>query len=68
MDVECPKCQTENPADSKYCKECATPLSGDPEISASHTKTLETLKEELTTGSVFASRYQIIEELGKRLP
>jgi len=65
MDVECPKCQTENPADLKFCKECATPLSGDPEISVSHTKTLETVKDELTTGSVFAGRYQIIEELGK---
>jgi serine/threonine protein kinase/Flp pilus assembly protein TadD len=65
MDVECPKCQTQNPADSKFCKECATPLSADPEISVSHTKTLEAVKEELTTGAVFAGRYQIIEELGK---
>ena len=65
MDVECPKCQTENPADSKFCKECATPLSADPEIAVSHTRTLETMKEELTTGLVFAGRYQIIEELGK---
>ena len=65
MDVECPKCQTQNPIDSKYCKECATPLSGDPEIAVSHTKTLEALKEELTTGMMFAGRYQIIEELGK---
>jgi hypothetical protein len=30
-----------------------------------HTETLETPKEELTTGSTFASRYQIIEEFGK---
>jgi serine/threonine-protein kinase len=30
-----------------------------------HTKTLETAREELTTGSTFATRYQIIEELGK---
>jgi len=29
------------------------------------TETLETPKEELTTGSTFAERYQIIEELGK---
>jgi serine/threonine-protein kinase len=29
------------------------------------TETLETPKEELTTGSTFAGRYQIIEELGK---
>jgi serine/threonine protein kinase/tetratricopeptide (TPR) repeat protein len=30
-----------------------------------NTKTMETPKEELTTGSTFAGRYQIIEELGK---
>jgi serine/threonine protein kinase/tetratricopeptide (TPR) repeat protein len=65
MDVECPKCKTENPADSKFCKECATPLSSDPEIFVSQTKTLVAVKEELTTGSIFAGRYQIIEELGK---
>ena len=59
FDVECPKCQTQNPVDSKFCKECATPLSSDPEISVSHTKTLETVKEELTTGTMFAGRYQI---------
>jgi len=22
--MECPKCQFDNPADSKYCKECGT--------------------------------------------
>jgi serine/threonine protein kinase/predicted Zn-dependent protease len=43
--------------------ECATPLPGIKE--AVHTKTLETPTEELTTGSTFAGRYKIIEELGK---
>jgi serine/threonine protein kinase len=63
MSVKCSKCQTENPSDSKYCKECATPLPspGQAEV----TKTIEAPKEELTTGSIFAGRYQIIEELGK---
>jgi serine/threonine protein kinase/Tfp pilus assembly protein PilF len=65
MKIKCPKCHTENPSDSKYCKECATPLPSSKEIPFSHTKTLETPKEELTTGSTFAGRYQIIEELGK---
>ncbi len=63
MANECPKCQTENTSDSQYCKKCATPLPGIEE--AIHTKTLETPIEELTTGSTFAGRYQIIEELGK---
>ena len=65
MDNRCPKCQTENTSDSQFCKKCATPLPSPEEISVFHTKTLETPVEELTTGSTFAGRYQIIEELGK---
>ncbi len=65
MGVECPKCNTENTSDSEFCKKCATPLPSSKEIPASPTKTLEIPKEELTTGSTFAGRYQIIEELGK---
>ena len=61
MGNECPKCQTENPPESKFCMECATPLEAD----VVHTKTLETPTEELTRGTVFAGRYEIIEELGK---
>ncbi|NOR21876.1 MAG: protein kinase, partial [Candidatus Aminicenantes bacterium] len=65
MANKCLKCDTDNPSDSKFCKECATPLPSSEEISVSPTETLETPKEELTTGSVFAGRYQIIEVLGK---
>ncbi len=65
----CPKCQTDNPSDSKYCKECATslPTSEMPskDIPIEHTETIQAPREELTTGSTFAGRYQIIEELGK---
>lgn len=63
MNIKCTKCQTNNPDDSKFCKECATPLPQQED--AVHTKTLETPTEEFTTGSTFAGRYQIIEELGK---
>ena len=62
--MECPKCHFDNPSDSKFCKECGTQLLPTEEISAP-TETLEAAKEELTTGSTFADRYQIIEELGK---
>jgi serine/threonine protein kinase len=63
MTVECPKCRTSNPDESKFCMECATPLTGIQD--AVHTKTIEIPVEELSTGSTFAGRYQIIEELGK---
>jgi len=63
--IKCPKCQGDNPSDSKYCKECATPLPPSEESQVSVTKTIETPTQELTRGTVFASRYEIIEELGK---
>jgi len=59
MGKECPKCHFGNPDDSKFCKECGTQIILLEEIPV--TETLETPKEELTTGSTFAGRYQIIE-------
>ena len=63
--MKCPKCQSDNPDDSKFCKECGTNITSAEEAQPSITKTIETPREELTTGSTFAGRYQIIEELGK---
>ncbi len=63
MAIKCPKCQFENPDTARFCIECATPLQSSKDIEV--TETMETPKEELTTGSTFAGRYQIIEELGK---
>jgi serine/threonine protein kinase/tetratricopeptide (TPR) repeat protein len=63
MGVECPKCHFDNPSDSKFCKECGTQIIPSKEIPV--TETLEAPTEELTTGTTFAGRYQIIEELGK---
>jgi len=65
MGVRCPKCHSENPDTSQFCADCGAELLPKKEISVSPTETLEKAKEELTTGSTFAGRYQIIEELGK---
>ena len=63
MSVKCPKCQTDNPETASFCADCGTKLISGGEVSV--TKTLETHAEELTRGTTFASRYEIIEELGK---
>ena len=65
MATQCPKCDTENPSDSKYCKECATPLPSAEHALSSFTKTLETPVDKIKRGTLFADRYEIIEELGK---
>ncbi len=63
MGLECPKCHYNNPDDTVYCGKCAIPLSSQRDIPV--TKTIETPTEELTRGTTFAGRYEIIEELGK---
>jgi len=63
MAIKCPNCQHENPDDTVFCGKCATRLPSPEKVEV--TETLETPKEELTTGSTFADRYQIIEKLGK---
>jgi serine/threonine-protein kinase len=65
MTTQCPKCSTENPSDSKYCKECATPLPSSKELQFSHTQTLKTSVRRLELGTLFAGRYEILQELGK---
>lgn len=63
MTIECPKCRSENMDTAHFCSNCAAPLPNKKDVVP--TKTIERSKEDLTTGSIFAGRYQIIEELGK---
>jgi len=62
--ITCAKCLSENADTARFCHQCATPLEQSAEFRISQTRTLQTPREELTSGAVFAGRYQIIEELG----
>jgi len=72
--MKCPKCHFDNPADSSFCSKCETkfdlskPVRGTgptEENSVSQTKTLQIPMKGFTRGSIFAGRYEVIEELGK---
>ena len=71
--MKCPKCHADNPDTQHFCGDCGTPLPTprirvEPptaEIPALKTETYQSPVPELTTGSTFAGRYQIIEELGR---
>jgi len=63
--IKCPKCQTENPETKQFCGDCGTQLPFSRDIRPKVTETLQTPIKELTTGSTFAGRYQVIEELGR---
>jgi TolB-like protein/Tfp pilus assembly protein PilF/tRNA A-37 threonylcarbamoyl transferase component Bud32 len=64
VSIKCPKCQAENPDTKQYCGDCGTQLSPFEDIKIEFSETLMAPVRELTTGSTFAGRYQIIEELG----
>ncbi len=65
MSVKCPKCQAENPETKQFCGDCGTQLPPSRDTHPEVTETLQTPIKELTTGSTFAGRFQVIEELGK---
>ncbi len=65
MTIKCQKCHSENPETKQFCADCGTQLEPSRDIHPKVTETLQTPTHELTTGSTFAGRYQIIEELGK---
>ncbi len=61
----CPKCHADNSVDATFCSRCGAPQSPVPGFSVSTTETLSLPQEGLTRGTVFAGRYEIIEELGR---
>jgi serine/threonine protein kinase len=65
VSVKCPKCQSENPETQSFCGDCGTQLIVTESQEVEFTKTLLKPIEDLTKGTLFAGRYEIIEELGK---
>jgi serine/threonine-protein kinase len=63
--MQCPLCRFENQEGARICENCDTPLRPAKEVPAGQTETVITVTEELTAGSVFANRYQVIEEIGR---
>jgi serine/threonine-protein kinase len=62
--VKCPKCEFDNPSDSKFCKECGTQLIPPEKPQVSETLTLDTHPEGLPRRALFAGRFELIEEVG----
>ena len=63
--MKCPSCLAENNPDSRFCRFCATPLPSETTSGATPSKTLLASFDDLARGSLFAGRYEIIEEVGK---
>ncbi len=59
--MKCPKCSADNPKETPFCPQCGTPL----DMAAIPTMTIQAHAAKLSRGSVFAGRYEIIEEIGK---
>jgi serine/threonine-protein kinase len=60
----CPQCGAENRPDSRFCHKCATPLTTAQGVPVDRTLTLERPPVGLSRGTLFAGRYEVIEELG----
>lgn len=63
--LECPNCHFDNPENTKFCGNCATPLPILDETLESLTETFVVTRYEIKTGSLISDRYEIIEEIGK---
>jgi serine/threonine protein kinase/predicted Zn-dependent protease len=63
--MKCSKCHSENTDTARFCSNCASPLTDAEDAQPSFTRTLETPVDELARGTLFANRYEIIEELGR---
>jgi serine/threonine protein kinase len=63
--MKCSHCRFDNPADTRFCGQCGAPLPPAQDRGRG-TETFQSgIIKELKSGTTFAGRYQVIEELGK---
>ena len=63
--MKCPQCDFDNPGETSYCGKCGSSLRPSEKTSPPPVETLRMPLKELSTGIIFARRYEVIEELGK---
>jgi serine/threonine protein kinase len=63
--MRCHRCQFENSGESAYCSRCGSKLSpSSAGVETTFTQQYAPLRLDLEVGTVFAERYQVLEELG----
>ena len=62
--MHCSRCGFDNPPGARFCGQCSFPLRSEDGPAASTETRISPIRE-LATGTTFARRYQVIEELGK---
>jgi serine/threonine protein kinase len=63
--MKCPRCQHDNPENTRYCGRCGCELPDSGETAELRTATFQTPTKGLERGTTFARRFEIIEEIGK---
>ncbi len=63
--MKCPRCNNENPENTRFCSQCGRELAGGPGPSLPATLAYETPTKGLDRGTTFAHRFEIIEEVGQ---
>ena len=63
--MKCPRCRFDNPEGTRFCGYCGLELQGTGPRPYSGTMTFQTPSKGLERGTVFARRFEIIEEIGR---
>ncbi len=62
--MKCRRCNFDNPEESRFCANCASPLTSAESAEESRTQTLTGVPWDLKRDHLFAGRYEVMEELG----